>query len=164
MIKDITMFGESSAHHKIRYDQKIQIHPHDCGIDLFAAGQPYQIALYGHRHIINVPTKVHMVFPEGHYGLIKPRSSSIDRLCGGLVIEAVIDAGYTGEMKVRIMCEREDFSLVIGAIQECALKEIAIAQIVMMEYTTPHFIMADNKPVLMGRGDKGFGSTDLVTD
>jgi dUTP pyrophosphatase len=75
-------------------------HPGDAGLDLFAADtttlQPGERAL--------VPCGIVVAVPEGHVGLVHPRSGlAVDHGLTVLNAPGTIDAGYRGELKVLLI-------------------------------------------------------------
>jgi len=75
-------------------------HPGDAGLDLCAA-QDVRLAP-GERAV--VPTGLAVAVPEGHVGLVHPRSGLAARQGLGIVnAPGTIDAGYRGEVKVIVV-------------------------------------------------------------
>ena len=75
-------------------------HPGDAGLDLCAA-QDVRLAP-GERAV--VPTGLAIAVPEGHVGLVHPRSGLAARQGLGIVnAPGTIDAGYRGEVKVIVV-------------------------------------------------------------
>ena len=98
-----------------------------------------------------VPTGVAVAVPEGHAGLVTPRSGLAAR-SGISVVNGpgLLDSGYRGEIKV----------ILINLGQE--MVEIArgdrIAQLVVVPVATQEFEVVDELPE-SSRGAGGFGST-----
>jgi len=120
-------------------------HPDDAGADL-KASEPTIIPAQGKAL---VSTGLCMELPEGHVGLIWPRSGlavkhSID--CGA----GVIDANYRGEIKVLLFNHsNENFTIERGD---------RIAQLLVQKVESINFLAVDN----LGKTDRnegGFGST-----
>ena len=120
-------------------------HPGDAGADLKASERLKVPA----RSKCLVPTGLSIALPEGHVGLIWPRSGlavkhSID--CGA----GVIDAQYRGEIKVLLFNHSdEDFLIEPGD---------RIAQLLIQKVENIHFLLVDNLDNT-DRNDAGFGST-----
>ena len=75
-------------------------HDHDAGFDLFAS-EPARIAP-GQR--ASVGTGIAVAIPEGHAGLVLPRSGLAARHGIALVnAPGLIDAGYRGELRVLLL-------------------------------------------------------------
>ena len=120
-------------------------HPGDAGADLKASERSEVLA----RNKRLVPTGTRIALPEGHVGLIWPRSGlavkhSID--CGA----GVIDAQYRGEIKVLLFNHSdEDFPIEAGD---------RIAQLLIQKVETVDFMQVAELDST-SRGEAGFGST-----
>ena len=120
-------------------------HPGDAGADLRASVRSKVPA----RSKCLVPTGLRIALPNGHVGLIWPRSGlavkrSID--CGA----GVIDAQYRGEIKVLLFNHSdEDFSIEPGD---------RIAQLLIQKVESIQFHPVDNLDNT-SRNEGGFGST-----
>lgn len=77
----------------------VKAHPDDAGFDLFAAS--WGVQSKGEYNQFEYGTGIAMEIPPGYVGLIYPRSSisNTDLTLANSV--GVIDAGYTGEIKLR---------------------------------------------------------------
>lgn len=97
--------------------------------------------------IVYIHTGVRVKFPDGFYGVIKPRSSASKM--GIHVNEGTIDNGYTGE-------------LLVGCIAFCKQvfvpKGSSIAQLILFPMVTPAIELVHVLPTTE-RGETGFGST-----
>jgi dUTP pyrophosphatase len=115
------------------------------GADLFAA-QPAEIPPAGR---VAVATGLKLQIPEGHVGLVWPRSglalrNGIDTLAG------VIDADYRGEVRVVLVNHgREPFRI------ECGDR---VAQLLIQPVARARFVRTTTLSET-GRGAQGFGST-----
>ena len=123
-------------------------HPGDAGADLYSA---VDLTLDpGERAL--VPTGIALALPEGHVGLVHPRSGLAARH-GISVVNApgTIDAGYRGEVKVCLVNTdaREPFAVRRGD---------RIAQLVIQRFETAAFVEAEDLPE-SARGAGGYGST-----
>lgn len=131
---------EKGAHYPLK------AHQHDAGWDLYALDPQPE---YDPKDLI-VETGVHLLIPAGYVGLVLPRSSISAR--GIHVATGVIDAGYTGTIKVTAWDHRGHRPKRINAGTK-------IAQIVFMKLTDV-YLQADNvQRVKTPRGSQGFGST-----
>jgi dUTP pyrophosphatase len=75
-------------------------HDHDAGYDLFAA----EPAHLGPGERASVGTGIAIAIPEGHAGLVLPRSGLAARHGIALVnAPGLIDAGYRGELRVLLL-------------------------------------------------------------
>jgi dUTPase len=157
--------GINAAKHMEALATKLQLHPNDAGIDIFPSGISRIERLNAHKSQLYVGTGIHIVVPEWTFGMLCGRSSTVKRLSGyGDVITSVIDCGFTGELLVRVVFETLHESKIIGLIERMAVESIAIAQLIVTAYMEPKFIEWDeDKIATLGRGDKGFGSTDGLT-
>lgn len=117
-------------------------HELDAGYDLYARET---VRVYGAGVF---DTGVHFGIPEGYVGLIKSRSGlSMDR---GLVCDGVIDAGYTGSVRVKLYNH--------SAVPYTVHAGDRIAQIVFVPICTPELVQVEH---IGGgdRGSRGFGSS-----
>jgi dUTP pyrophosphatase len=123
-------------------------HPGDAGADLRAAVEvtlePGQRAL--------VPTGVAVALPDGHVGLVHPRSGLAARH-GVTIVNApgTIDAGYRGEILVNLvnLDPREPFTVQRGD---------RIAQLLVQQVATVEFVEVDSLEAT-SRGDTGHGAS-----
>lgn len=117
-------------------------HDIDAGFDLYA---PESARVYTHY---TFDTGVHIQIPEGYVGLIKSRSGlNIDH---GIQCEGVIDAGYTGSIRVRVDNHNSSPYTVH--------KSDRIAQLLILPIATPELVRVD-KIEGGDRGSRGFGSS-----
>jgi dUTP pyrophosphatase len=123
-------------------------HPGDAGADLYAREDvtlaPGQRAL--------VPTGIALALPEGHVGLVHPRSGLAHR-AGLSIVNApgTIDAGYRGEVQVCLVN--------LDPATPIELKRgDRIAQLVVQRVETAGFVEVDELPG-SSRGAGGHGST-----
>ncbi|MDP6231612.1 MAG: dUTP diphosphatase [Nitrospinaceae bacterium] len=120
-------------------------HPGDAGADLKASEK----TTVPTRGKTLVATGLHIALPEGHVGLIWPRSGlavkhSID--CGA----GVIDAQYRGEVKVLLFNHSDlDFQIEPGD---------RIAQLLVQKVESINFLSVDDLDDT-ARNKNGFGST-----
>ena len=125
-------------------------HPGDAGLDLRAAIDA--TVKPGER--VMVPTGVAVAIPDGHAGLVLPRSGLA--AARGLTLSnspGLIDAGYRGEVICSVV------NLDRGEAVEIRAGD-RIAQLVVI--ATPSIVpsWADDLPQ-SGRGEGGFGSTGV---
>lgn len=123
-------------------------YPGDAGLDLVSC-EHAELAP-GHR--ATVGTGVAVAIPEGHAGLVVPRSGLASRH-GITVVNApgLIDAGYRGELRVVLLNTDagETFTVEPG---------MRIAQLVLLEVSGVDALEVDALPAAE-RGEAGFGST-----
>ena len=127
-----------------------QARDHDAGYDLFAAER----ARLGPGERTSVGTGIAVAIPEGHAGLVLPRSGLAARHGIALVnAPGLIDAGYRGELRVLLLNtdRRADFEIEPGD---------RIAQLVVCPIESPRFVEAERLSET-SRGADGFGSTGL---
>ncbi len=120
-------------------------HPGDAGADLRASEKTTVPA----RGKCLVSTGLRIALPEGHVGLIWPRSGlavkhSID--CGA----GVIDAQYRGEIKV-LLFNHSDMDFLIEPRDR-------IAQLLVQKVESINFLSVDDLETT-ARSESGFGST-----
>ena len=124
-------------------------HDADAGLDLYTP-EEFMLLMPSSDGINSqtVDTGVHVEIPAGYVGMIKSKSGlNVNR---GIVTEGVIDAGYTGSIKVKL------YNL-SGDIQHFRRGD-KIAQLVILPIVTPAPVVV-NKFAQTERGDNGFGST-----
>ena len=123
-------------------------HPGDAGLDLRAA-EGAKVEPGGR---VMVPTGVAVAIPEGHAGLVLPRSGLATR--HGLTLAnapGLIDAGYRGEVIVAVVNLDPEEPVVIEPGDR-------IAQLVVVEVPDLEPAWVDELPP-SERGAGGFGST-----
>lgn len=123
-------------------------HDDDAGYDLRAS----EAATLPPGGRASVGTGVAVAIPEGHAGLVLPRSGLAARHGISLVnAPGLIDAGYRGEVRV----------LLLNTDREAAF-EVApgdrIAQLVIVRHEAPELVEVETLDET-ARGDGGFGST-----
>ncbi len=98
-----------------------------------------------------MPTGVAIAIPDGHAGLVVPRSGLADRH-GLSVVNApgLVDAGYRGEIRVILVN--------LGAEPIRIQRGDRIAQLVVVPVAAVEFDVVDELPG-SARGEGGFGST-----
>ena len=124
-------------------------HCGDAGIDLHARDDT--ILAPGEWGM--VPTGIAVAIPEGHAGLVAPRSGMAARY-GISVVNGpgVVDAGYRGELKVILINHgSEPIELVRGD---------RIAQLLVVPIGIPELVEVEELPE-SSRGEGGFGSSGV---
>lgn len=123
-------------------------HPGDAGLDLIANED---VTLKpGERAI--VPTGLAVAIPEGHAGLVLPRSGLATK--HGLTLPnspGLIDAGYRGELRVAVVNIDPDEPFEIRRGER-------IAQLVVVPFAQVTPVEVEELPQT-DRGEGGFGST-----
>jgi dUTP pyrophosphatase len=127
-----------------------QAHEHDAGYDLFASESTRLEP--GAR--ASVGTGIAVAIPEGHAGLVLPRSGLAARHGIALVnAPGLIDAGYRGEIRILLLNtdREEEFEIEPGD---------RIAQLLITRVEATEFVEI---PALSetARGAAGFGSTGV---
>ncbi|MBA3488548.1 MAG: dUTP diphosphatase [Longispora sp.] len=122
-------------------------HPGDAGADLCAA-EAVELAP-GERTLVR--TGVAIALPDGHVGLVHPRSGLAARL-GVTVLNApgTVDAGYRGEILVNLINHGNDRVTIARGDR--------IAQLLVQKVERAHFIVVEDLDETM-RGVGGHGST-----
>lgn len=120
----------------------------DAGLDLYALDD----GVLGPGERASVRTGVAIEIPEGHAGLVLPRSG-LARRHGISVVNApgLIDAGYRGEVEVLLLNTDRSSSFLIAAGDR-------IAQLVIVSVQSPDVVEVDEL-ALSQRGSGGFGSS-----
>ena len=122
----------------------VRTYNHDAGADLRT---PERFILRAHSYKV-IDTGTHFDVPVGYVGMVKSKSGLMCR--EGIVTDGVVDAGYSGSVRVCLFNHS-------GKHREFAKGE-KIAQIIFMPIITPEFEQVDT--INSGeRGDNGFGST-----
>lgn len=123
-------------------------HPGDAGLDLYAC----EAAHIGPGERWSVGTGVAVEIPDGHAGLVLPRSGLAKKHGIALVNSpGLIDSGYRGEIRVLLLNTdpAETFRVAVGdRIAQLVIAPIAVAEPVEASS------LADST-----RGDGGFGSS-----
>ncbi len=123
-------------------------HSGDAGLDL--AGIERVELAPGERAVVR--TGLAVAIPEGHVGLVHPRSGLAARHGLALVnAPGTIDAGYRGEVKVIVVNLDSEETVTLEAGER-------IAQLVVQQVTTVRPIEVEALPDAE-RGEDGFGST-----
>ena len=125
-----------------------QAHPGDAGYDLFAL----EAVTLGPGARAKVRTGIAVELPDGHAGLVVPRSGLAARH-GISVVNApgLIDSGYRGEVQVLLLNtdRAEPFEVAVGE---------RIAQLVVTPVASPPVVEVGTLTET-ARGASGFGST-----
>jgi dUTP pyrophosphatase len=126
-------------------------HDGDAGADLYSV-EALTIRRGGGRALVHTGIALHI--PDGHAGLVLPRSGTALRH-GVTVINApgLIDAGYRGEIMVALINTdpENDFAVAVGD---------RIAQLVVCATPQWRFYESDELAT-SSRGENGFGSSGL---
>jgi dUTP pyrophosphatase len=120
----------------------------DAGLDL-AAAERVELAP-GAR--ATVGTGLAVAIPEGHAGLVQPRSGLAAK--HGITIvntPGLVDAGYRGELKVVLLNTDQSETFVVEP-------GMRIAQLVVIPVATPRAVDVTELPA-SERGERGFGSS-----
>ena len=125
-------------------------HSMDAGYDLYSL---QTVPLHpGTRRLVS--TGVHVAIPPGYVGMICPRSGLAHKK-GITVLNApgIIDAGYTGEIKVNLYNTQD---------RRCGAHWVdagdRVAQLVIAPIADAHLVQVDSLDTTE-RGDNGHGST-----
>lgn len=119
-------------------------HEADAGLDLYS---PIRNLIYPRDSVV-IDTGVHVEIPRGYVGMIKSKSGL--NVNHGLSTEGVIDSGYTGSIKVKIINHSEHPYVVHEGDK--------ITQLVILPILTPELELVDSLDDTE-RGENGFGST-----
>lgn len=128
-------------------------HDKDAGFDLYAR----EDQLIGMNNVI-FDTGVHILIPAGFVGLVLPRSSMSAK--GVICATGVIDAGYSGSIKICLRCQKWHFDYACH-IDNDTLKVYAgerIAQLVIVPIPEIELQEVSELPQT-DRGCNGFGSS-----
>ena len=123
-------------------------YPGDAGLDLHAL-EPIVI---GPGERVSVPTGIAVQIPEGHAGLVLPRSGLAARHGIALVnAPGLIDSGYRGEIRVLLLNTDRAHAHDIAPGDR-------IAQLMVIRHESPTVLEVDELPG-SERGSGGFGSS-----
>jgi dUTP pyrophosphatase len=123
-------------------------HDDDAGYDLRAS----EAATLPPGGRASVGTGVAVAIPDGHAGLVLPRSGLAARHGISLVnAPGLIDAGYRGEVRVLLLNTDREASFDVAPGDR-------IAQLVIVRHEAPELVEVDSLDETV-RGDGGFGST-----
>lgn len=123
-------------------------HSADAGLDLYTPEEFMLCTLDELNQSKVINTGVHVEIPKGFVGMIKSKSGL--NVYSDIVCEGVIDAGYTGSIRVKLYNH--------GVVNQWFRRGDKIAQLVIMPIVTPELKLVD-KFAETERGDNGFGST-----
>lgn len=122
----------------------VRAHEPDAGADLFS---PVTVTVYPGESVV-IDTGVHMAIPYGYTGFIKSKSGL--NVKHGILSEGVVDAGYTGSIRVKLYNHgHEAFTVEKGN----KISQIVILPVVLCGFEQVDSLCATE------RGDGGFGST-----
>jgi len=126
----------------------VRAHPGDAGLDLVAVDD-HDLPPGGR---VAVGTGLAVAIPEGHAGLVVPRSG-LARTAGVTVANApgLIDSGYRGELLVLLVN--------LGSETHHVSAGDRVAQLVVTPVHLPEATEVAELPASSGRGEGGFGST-----
>ena len=133
---------------KIKLDEgatmPTRAHEADAGLDIYSR----ETRVIPKRGSAVFDTGVHVLIPKGYVGMLKSKSGL--NIKHDITGEEVIDAGYTGSIKVKLY-NNGPCTYVVGVGDK-------ISQLVILPILTPELELTDE----LGdtdRGDGGFGST-----
>ena len=120
----------------------------DAGLDL-AACERVELGP-GERAV--VPTGLAVAIPDGHAGLVLPRSGlAVRHGIGKVNSPGLIDSGYRGELRVVLLNTDREHTFVVEP-------GMRIAQLVVIPVAVPELREVDELPE-SERGERGFGSS-----
>jgi dUTP pyrophosphatase len=123
-------------------------HDDDAGYDLRAS----EAATLSPGERASVGTGVAVAIPDGHAGLVLPRSGLAARHGISLVnAPGLIDAGYRGEVRVLLLNTDREASFEVAPGDR-------VAQLVIVRHEAPELVEVASLDETV-RGDGGFGST-----
>lgn len=141
-----------------KLDEKAKVpqkaHATDAGFDLVATGRAIR------QHYIQYSTGIAVNIPEGHVGLLFPRSSVSDKPLTLANCVGVIDAKYQGEILLRF---RKSASASLHANNEQEMYKVGerVGQLVILELPQVELEEVESFSGVSERGEGGFGSTGL---
>lgn len=120
-------------------------HPDDAGWDLFSPKPD----IVPRRGSTVIDTGVHVAIPKGYAGLLVSKSGLSTR--HDLISDGLIDAGYTGSIRVKLYN--------LGDVSYMLDRGDKISQLVFIPIAEPDLIETTKPLPETERGDKGFGSS-----
>ena len=121
-------------------------HAADAGYDLRT---PVNVQIAARRGA-TIDTMVHVMIPKGYAGFIKSKSGLLSR--NNIRVDGVVDAGYTGTIKVMMFND--------GLLDKTFRVGDKIAQLVILPIETPELEEVSSLEETE-RGDNGFGSSGI---
>lgn len=120
-------------------------HPDDAGWDLFSPRPD----IVPRRGSTVIDTGVHVAIPKGYAGMLVSKSGLSTR--HDLISDGLIDAGYTGSIRVKLYN--------LGDVSYMLDRGDKISQLVFIPIAEPDLIETTKPLPETERGDKGFGSS-----
>lgn len=124
----------------------IRVHSNDGGLDLRT---PIDVDLLPNQSVV-IDTGVHIQLPRNTVGILKSKSGLNVRY-GVITIDGVIDAGYTGSIRVKLYNHGDEAYRF--------LRGDKITQLLILPVKIPNKINTVFKFKKTDRGDGGFGSS-----
>lgn len=155
-----------------KFHRDAQIYPHakegDAGCDLVCINTP-EIVLDGIKLYLKYETALGLEIPEGYVGFAMPRSSTsyYNLMLGNSV--GVLDSSYRGAISLKYKLDGIAIlkvlrNMLMGSPLDDGLKIYrkgdAICQVVFLQYAKVKLNEVSQLSET-GRGDKGFGSSDV---
>lgn len=119
-------------------------HSTDAGLDLYS---PFDVMIMPRANAV-IDTGVHVELPPGSVGFLKSKSGL--NVKHGILSEGVIDAGYTGSIRVKLYNH--------GSDPYCIQRGDKVTQLVILPVLLPDLEQVDRLDDTE-RGCGGFGST-----
>lgn len=138
---------------KIEGGTLTQGYPGDAGWDLAVSEDveiPASAGVAGTPPVQNLPTGVHLGLPDNLFARLVGRSSTISKW-GLLVVEGIIDAGYTGELFVRVVNVTDQPVSIPSGTRVAQVLFHPIESVKLIEGPIPTTV----------RGSRGFGSSGV---
>jgi dUTP pyrophosphatase len=120
-------------------------HKTDAGLDLYS---PVDKCVFPRSSVV-IDTGVHIELPANTVGMIKSKSGLY--VNHGLTSDGVIDEGYTGSIKVKLLNHTDDMYKIS--------KGDKISQLVILPILLPDVDVVKEFDKETDRGNNGFGST-----
>jgi dUTPase len=157
----LPLTGFRSSRCVLTHNSKQQRFPFDAGLDLVPS-HIIGVADLKFAYVIDVGTSLVAHLAPGFKGEILGRSSSPMKLHGAEVIHGLIDAGYQGELiiRVRVLFSDAWLAAVKQDIQQCIDEDVALAQFMISQCLVVVPFEPALPPTQTPRGSNGFGSTD----
>jgi len=128
---------------------------HSAGLDLTAVKVGFSHSEDG-VPVLVYDTQIAMKIPEGHVGLLFPRSSLANKSLNMTNCVGVVDCDYVGSILLK-------FKVNTNTTPVIYVEGDRVGQIIIMPYPKVNFIEVDELPETE-RGEGGYGSTDKIKE
>ncbi len=167
-VRTLLIAGPNAELTRNFYANKLEDHPGDAGMDIFPLVRSEMDVITTHApfgQLWRIETGIAVHIPEGFFGVITGRSSTVSKLMGATLVQGIIDHGYVGPIYVMVKVpgehggERSYVLDLMERLREYTTSKQAIAQMLFIPYAQVNLEVVESMPETK-RGVNGFGSTD----